>query len=54
MAISITVLSFVFGVLFNTLIKDLILKTCTRVIWLENGLVKEDGKSNEIIEKYFI
>jgi len=34
--------------------KDLILKTCTRVIWLENGLVKEDGKSNEIIEKYFI
>jgi lipopolysaccharide transport system ATP-binding protein len=34
--------------------KYLILKTCTRVIWLENGLVKEDGKSNEIIEKYSI
>jgi lipopolysaccharide transport system ATP-binding protein len=33
--------------------KDLILKTCTRVIWLENGVIKKDGGAEETIQGYF-
>jgi lipopolysaccharide transport system ATP-binding protein len=33
--------------------KDLILKTCTRVIWLENGVIKKDGNTEETIQGYF-
>jgi lipopolysaccharide transport system ATP-binding protein len=33
--------------------KDLILKTCTRVIWLENGHIKSDGTAKEITQAYF-
>jgi lipopolysaccharide transport system ATP-binding protein len=33
--------------------KDLILKTCTRVIWLENGHIKSDGLTKEITQAYF-
>jgi lipopolysaccharide transport system ATP-binding protein len=33
--------------------KDLILKTCTRVIWLENGYIKKEGESDKIIQSYF-
>ena len=33
--------------------KDLILKTCTRVIWLENGQIKSDGLTKEITQAYF-
>jgi lipopolysaccharide transport system ATP-binding protein len=33
--------------------KDLILKTCTRVIWLENGLINQEGNSEKILENYF-
>jgi len=33
--------------------KDLILKTCTRVIWLENGHIRNDGLSKEITQAYF-
>jgi lipopolysaccharide transport system ATP-binding protein len=33
--------------------KDLILKTCTRVIWLENGMIKKDGNTEETIQGYF-
>jgi lipopolysaccharide transport system ATP-binding protein len=33
--------------------KDLILKTCTRVIWLENGQIKSDGTAKEITHAYF-
>ena len=30
--------------------KDLILKTCSRVIWLENGLINQEGNSEKILE----
>jgi lipopolysaccharide transport system ATP-binding protein len=33
--------------------KDLILKTCSRVIWLENGHIKSDGFTKEITQAYF-
>ena len=33
--------------------KDLILKTCTRVIWLENGYIKKEGQVEEIVSAYF-
>jgi len=33
--------------------KDLILKTSTRVIWLENGLINQEGNSEKILENYF-
>ena len=33
--------------------KDLILKTCSRVIWLENGLINQEGNSKKILENYF-
>jgi lipopolysaccharide transport system ATP-binding protein len=33
--------------------KDLILKTCSRVIWLENGLINQEGNSEKILENYF-
>jgi lipopolysaccharide transport system ATP-binding protein len=33
--------------------KDLILKTCTRVIWLENGYIKKEGQAEEIASAYF-
>ena len=33
--------------------KDLILKTCTRVIWLENGVIKKYGNTEETIQGYF-
>ena len=33
--------------------KDLILKTCTRVIWLENGLINQENNSEKILENYF-
>ena len=33
--------------------KDLIFNTCSRVLWLENGLIKNDGLAKEIIPAYF-
>ena len=33
--------------------KDLILKNCSRVIWLENGHIKSDGFTKEITQAYF-
>jgi len=33
--------------------KDLILKTCSRVIWLDNGHIRNDGLSKEITQAYF-
>ena len=33
--------------------KDLILKTCTRIIWLENGYIKKEGQVEEIASAYF-
>lgn len=33
--------------------KDLILRRCTRVVWLEHGHVKMDGPSAEVVPHYF-
>lgn len=33
--------------------KDLILKTCTRVIWLENGYIKKEGQVEEIVSAFY-
>jgi lipopolysaccharide transport system ATP-binding protein len=33
--------------------KDLLLKVCSRVIWLENGSIKIDGNSEEVTKNYF-
>lgn len=33
--------------------KDLIIKNCNRVIWLEHGIIKMDGPPDLICEKYF-
>ena len=33
--------------------KDLILKTCTTVIWLENGYIKQESNTEKIIKAYF-
>lgn len=33
--------------------KDLILKTCTRVLWLDDGKLKMDGKTEDILGAYF-
>jgi lipopolysaccharide transport system ATP-binding protein len=33
--------------------RDLILKTCNRVLWLEHGMIKMDGKPDEVCAAYF-
>ena len=33
--------------------QDLIMKTCNRVLWLESGSIKMDGKPHEVCEIYF-
>lgn len=33
--------------------RDLILKTCNRVLWLEHGMVKMDGAPDEVCAAYF-
>jgi len=33
--------------------KELVLRTCNRVIWLEHGRVKMDGAPEDIVEHYF-
>ncbi len=33
--------------------KELILRTCNRVIWMEHGRVKMDGAPQEVVEHYF-
>ncbi|GHX57846.1 lipopolysaccharide/O-antigen transport protein [Vibrio cholerae] len=33
--------------------KELIMKTCNRVIWLEHGTIKDEGTPEEICNKYF-
>jgi lipopolysaccharide transport system ATP-binding protein len=33
--------------------KDLVLRRCTRVIWLEHGHVKMDGPPDEVVPHYF-
>jgi len=33
--------------------KDLIMKQCTRVIWLEHGRIKMDGPPQEVVPHYF-
>lgn len=33
--------------------KDLLLNVCTRIIWLEHGLIKEDGETKSILNAYF-
>jgi lipopolysaccharide transport system ATP-binding protein len=33
--------------------KELIIKNCNRVIWLEHGIMKMDGPPDLICEKYF-
>jgi len=33
--------------------RDLIMKTCNRVLWLENGSVKMDGAPDDVCASYF-
>ena len=33
--------------------RDLILKTCNRVLWLEHGMIKMDGAPDEVCAAYF-
>ena len=33
--------------------RDLIMKTCNRVLWLENGMIKLDGTPDEVCRAYF-
>jgi len=33
--------------------RDLIMKTCNRVFWLEHGMIKMDGKPDEVCKAYF-
>jgi lipopolysaccharide transport system ATP-binding protein len=33
--------------------KDLLLKVCNRIIWLERGKIKLDGSPQNIIKEYF-
>ena len=33
--------------------RELIERTCTRVIWLEHGQIKKDGLPSEVLPKYF-
>ena len=33
--------------------RDLVLKTCNRVIWLEHGRIKMDGDAKKVREEYF-
>jgi len=33
--------------------RDLILRNCSRVVWMEHGKVKMDGPAEEIVESYF-
>lgn len=33
--------------------KELIQKTCNRVIWLEQGVIKKEGPTQEVVEAYF-
>ena len=33
--------------------RDLVLKTCNRVLWLEHGLIKMDGEPDEVCAAYF-
>jgi lipopolysaccharide transport system ATP-binding protein len=33
--------------------RDLILKTCNRVLWLEHGMIKMDGAADEVCAAYF-
>lgn len=34
--------------------RDLIMKTCNRVLWLEHGNIKMDGSPHEVCESYFL
>ena len=33
--------------------RDLVLKTCNRVLWLEHGMIKMDGEPDEVCAAYF-
>ncbi len=33
--------------------KELILRACNRVVWLEHGKIKDFGEPEEIVSKYF-
>ena len=33
--------------------RELIERTCNRVLWLEHGVLKMDGSPNEICAQYF-
>ena len=33
--------------------KDLLYKTCNRIIWLEHGKIKMDGKPYDVLPEYF-
>ena len=33
--------------------RDLIMKTCNRVMWLEHGSIKMDGAPDEVCQLYF-
>jgi lipopolysaccharide transport system ATP-binding protein len=33
--------------------KDLLYKICNRIIWLEHGKIKMDGKPYDVLPEYF-
>jgi len=33
--------------------RDLIMRTCNRVLWLEHGIIKMDGRPDDVCAAYF-
>jgi lipopolysaccharide transport system ATP-binding protein len=33
--------------------REIILKTCNRVIWLEHGKIRMDGDADSVVKAYF-